>query len=192
MSNRRRASLFETQKEKVDTTKKPNSHPWILQLFEKYDVNGDGSISHKEFKQLCFDMGYHLTDEELLLDMALLDTNGDGGIEFKEFSQWWKSDHRFKQLQLSPEELETLHKIAKDFQRYDKDKSGRIDVKEFKLLYNDLVKNNVTTKSLFDTLAELDLNKDGHVTFNEYVHWSLKEKQKLQNPPSKGQSLQAL
>jgi Ca2+-binding EF-hand superfamily protein len=52
--------------------------------FDKYDINKDGGISPKEFRQLCADMGYFLTPAEIELDLKLLDTDGNGSIGFPE------------------------------------------------------------------------------------------------------------
>lgn len=81
--------------------------------------------------------------------------------------------------------------------RFDKDHSGCIDVREFRLLYADLVKRGMTRKTLAGTLEvlvwfvepsyakpfltclssqELDHNRDGKVSFNEYVDWVLTQR----------------
>ncbi|KAJ3015227.1 UNVERIFIED_CONTAM: hypothetical protein HDU68_012825 [Siphonaria sp. JEL0065] len=54
------------------------------QLFDRYDHDGSGSISISEFKSLCYDMGYFLTDQELALDVKLLDADGNGTLSYDE------------------------------------------------------------------------------------------------------------
>ena len=53
-------------------------------LFDKYDTDGSGCISIIEFRKLCYDMGYFLTDKELELDVQILDVDGDGEINYEE------------------------------------------------------------------------------------------------------------
>ncbi|KAJ3393194.1 Calcium-dependent secretion activator 2 [Entophlyctis sp. JEL0112] len=119
-------------------------------------------------------MGYFLTDQELSLDIKLLDVDGNGTLSYDEFIKWWKKDDRFLSLQLNEEEIEKLNKYLAHFKRFDKDGSGIIDIREFKSLYADLVKRKLAKKSLMATMQDLDFNKDGKVSFNEYVQWALK------------------
>ena len=53
-------------------------------LFDKYDTDGSGCISILEFRKLCYDMGYFLTEKELELDVQILDVDGDGEISYEE------------------------------------------------------------------------------------------------------------
>ncbi|KAI9202552.1 uncharacterized protein BJ171DRAFT_513400 [Polychytrium aggregatum] len=154
--------------------------PMARIMFEKYDIDGSGSISIHEFRKLCYDLGYYLSDKELEIDIKLLDVNGDREITYDEFIKWWMSDHRFKMLQLTPEDYVQLQKACQDFQKFDKDDSGCIDIREFRGLYNDLVKKNMAPSSLTATLQQIDTNKDGKVSFNEYVYWLVEGRL---NPP---------
>ncbi|KAI9351766.1 hypothetical protein DFJ73DRAFT_830795 [Zopfochytrium polystomum] len=140
-------------------------------VFDKYDIDGSGSISVAEFRRLCYDMGYFMSDKELVIDVKMLDVDGDGEISYEEFIKWWRKDDRFKGLQLEEHQYEKLAGYLQDFKRFDKDGSGIIDVREFKSLYVDLVKKKLASKSLMATLQEIDVNKDGKVSFNEYVSW---------------------
>ncbi|KAJ3087909.1 Calmodulin [Physocladia obscura] len=129
------------------------------QLFDRYDNDGSGSISISEFRNLCYDMGYFLTDEELALDIKLLDADGNGTLSYDEYGG--KKTIGF---------LDCNYLIK----RFDKDGSGIIDIREFKNLYIDLVKRKMAKKSLMATLQDIDTNRDGKVSFNEYVQWALK------------------
>ena len=87
-------------------------------LFQRYDKNNSGKLNEKEFRQLCRDLGYHLTQEEVDLDMKLLDLNGDGRIGYHEFIKWWKSENRFQKLQWGPERLKLIHELSEKFAQY--------------------------------------------------------------------------
>ncbi|KAJ3062142.1 hypothetical protein HDU98_001959 [Podochytrium sp. JEL0797] len=148
-------------------------------LFARYDADNSGSINAQELKNLCYDMGYFLSNEEVQMDLRILDLDGSGAITYDEFIQWWKNQDRFHSLQLSPDEMERLQKYSTLFKKYDSDNSGTIDIREFKSLYIDLAKQKLVKKSLMAAMRDLDVNNDGKVSFNEFVVWSLKAE-----PPS--------
>jgi hypothetical protein len=58
-------------------------------VFAKYDANDDYKLERNEFKKLCDDADFTLTDEEVKAGMAMLDKNGNGFVEFDEFATWW-------------------------------------------------------------------------------------------------------
>ncbi|TPX74912.1 hypothetical protein CcCBS67573_g03834 [Chytriomyces confervae] len=160
----------------------------VRSTFAQYDRNGDGAISIDEFKNLCYEMGYHLKPEELMMDLRILDLDGSGAITYDEFIAWWKREDRFKMLQIDARTMTRLKVYVDTFKKYDRDASGGIDIREFKNLYMDLIKRKIIVKkSLVAAMQELDGNRDGCISFNEYVVWSLNhcdlETQSAKNPP---------
>ncbi|KAJ3236514.1 hypothetical protein HDU78_004607 [Chytriomyces hyalinus] len=160
----------------------------VRSTFAQYDRNGDGAISIDEFKNLCYEMGYHLKPEELMMDLRILDLDGSGAITYDEFIAWWKREDRFKMLQIDARTMTRLKVYVDTFKKYDRDASGGIDIREFKNLYMDLIKRKIIVKkSLVAAMQELDGNRDGCISFNEYVVWSLNhcdlETQSVKNPP---------
>lgn len=165
-------------------------------VFKKYDKDGNG-ISASEFKFLCYDLGHHLTDEEISVAMKVLDANGSGVIEYPEFLKWWRDSDKWGKLSLDEDQLKIMNQASTYFAYFDKanamskysdsyqDKSGVINRTEFEALHKDLVKHRLTTKSLEDCLADLDSNgywdsnniskltcdRDGKIGFNEYIDW---------------------
>ncbi|KAI9344329.1 hypothetical protein BDR26DRAFT_932806 [Obelidium mucronatum] len=156
----------------------------IRKTFNQYDKDKNGSICATEFKQICYDMGYFLSDEEVQMDIKLLDLDGSGAITYDEFIKWWQRDDRFKMLQFGPEEMERLDTFTKLFKKYDNDKSGCIDIREFKSLFVDLSKKKLVNKSLMAAMRDLDANNDGKVSFNEFVTWSIRN-EPLSRTPSR-------
>lgn len=60
------------------------------------------------------------------------------------------------------------------FKHFDSDSSGSIDSKEFEHLHADLVKNGLTTLECAKCLQDLDTDRDGEISFNEYVDWLIR------------------
>ncbi|KAJ3268726.1 hypothetical protein HDV01_002330 [Terramyces sp. JEL0728] len=147
-------------------------------IFDKFDRDGSGKINNKEFKHLCFSMGYNLTDQEVDINMKLLDLSGDGQIERKEFMKWWRQNNKFSQLHWNSERLKLLEAFTEKFKTYDKDNSNTIDHKEFKELHRGLLEENLTTLPLDLCIKELDSNNDGKIVFYEYVRFMVNKDQK--------------
>jgi Ca2+-binding EF-hand superfamily protein len=57
----------------------------VLAAFERFDLNGDGSIDAHEIKIVMAEVGTPLTDLEVDEMIAKADLNGDGLIDFQEF-----------------------------------------------------------------------------------------------------------
>jgi Ca2+-binding EF-hand superfamily protein len=87
-------------------------------IFQKYDKDRSGKLERGEFQKMCMSMGYHLTKEELDLDMKLLDLNGDGKIGYSEFVAWWKTENRFANLQWTADRLKLIDTLGESFQKY--------------------------------------------------------------------------
>eukprot|EP01104_Vermistella_antarctica_P005898 TRINITY_DN16644_c0_g1_i1.p1 TRINITY_DN16644_c0_g1~~TRINITY_DN16644_c0_g1_i1.p1 ORF type:complete len:184 (-),score=50.01 TRINITY_DN16644_c0_g1_i1:48-545(-) len=150
------------------------SVPLSRSVFDKYDEDESGGLSNKEFQAMCYDLGYHLTDEEVTLAVVTLDKDGSGVVEYNEFIDFWRTDKRFQKLHLSEEELSTLRQCSAYFKYFDKDHSGTLDLEEFKSCHADLLKNNMTTKDLESAIADLDQDGNGSISFNEYVEWLIR------------------
>jgi len=112
---------------------------------------------------------YRLTND-LQGAVKKLDKNNDKMISFDEFSSWWQSDQRFQKLQGKGDKVENW---CKCFKQFDKNQSGVLEGEEIKQLHAELSKKGITDKSLEAFTAEIDTNKNGNITFNEYVDWLL-------------------
>mmetsp|Transcript_7936 Transcript_7936/g.13319 ORF Transcript_7936/g.13319 Transcript_7936/m.13319 type:complete len:200 (+) Transcript_7936:17-616(+) len=64
----------------------PQEQTALLKSFKNYDLNGDGTMDQKEFKNILIDLGYRkITDEKVKEMLADQDKNGDGVISWEEF-----------------------------------------------------------------------------------------------------------
>lgn len=61
--------------------------------FNKFDMDGSGSICIAEFGHACQAIGKVFANEDELQEtMGRFDMSGDGDISFNEFLDWWKED----------------------------------------------------------------------------------------------------
>ncbi|CAF3108278.1 unnamed protein product, partial [Rotaria sp. Silwood2] len=88
-------------------------------------------------------MGYFLSDIQLDWANTFIDKDGNGYISYKEFSLWWKNPLRFDHLLLSDEQLNKLCQITELFRSYDNKNQGQLDKKQFKELFQELIKRNI-------------------------------------------------
>jgi len=140
-------------------------------LFHKYDVHHSGSITVAEFKDLCYDLGHFLSNEQAAIAVKMIDRDGNGTIEYNEFMKWWRSENKWGKLELDEKQLGALQRASTYFRFFDKHKEGSLNKQEFQSLHADLLKNKFTTKNLEQCLQDLDENNDGKIQFNEYIDW---------------------
>src|SRR3990167_11529803 len=140
-------------------------------VFRKYDVDGSGTISLAEFKNVCYDLGHFMTEEELNIAYKLIDNNLDGSLSLDEFASWWKKTSRWQFLKLNDEEKEILHIVAIHFKNCDSDASGSVDKQEFSRLYSDLFACGFTSKPEQLCWEDIAHKSPFQLKFNEYLEW---------------------
>ena len=138
----------------------------LRSFFMKYDKQGKNYLDNKELQELFqYDLG--LTKEQAETYTYLLDKNGDAKICYDEFCAWLKSDERFKNVN-DKSRYHFVRKAVELFKKYDKDKSGALERKEFAKL----VKESGGKKSIVNkALKELDLDNNGVISFQEFLWW---------------------
>lgn len=150
-----------------------NTKPLVMIVFEKYDTDKSGFITHNELRNMCYDLGHYLTDGEMAMAIHKLDLNGDRKISFEEFRNWWRLIDRFSIFSLSESQTKLLSNAIEYFRYFDRNNNGSIDHQEFKSLHNDLIKNGYSNylTNENDDFKKLDTNKNGTICFNEYIGW---------------------
>lgn len=73
----------------IAMTDEPPGNAYLLELFERFDANGDGLVDKTEFRRILHVLGDEPSDEVLSLEFTTIDSNGDGMVDFEEFRQWW-------------------------------------------------------------------------------------------------------
>jgi Ca2+-binding EF-hand superfamily protein len=110
---------------------------WSMrEIFNKFDSDGSGYLNGEEIDGLAAKLNMKLSIEEM-------DVDGDGTISYPEFETWWR--------------------MRREYDTYDKDGSGSLNVDEVKIIAKRL-------KVSID-FAEMDIDGDGKVSYLEFVSW---------------------
>lgn len=138
----------------------------LKSLFQKYDVNDDGSLNKDELYALM-ENEFGLTVDQINAYHWVLDKNGDGRLSFEEFKCWMVSDERFRCVDDTSRFMLMISAIEL-FEKYDTDKNRTLDRSEFKLLFLDC---GGKIENLSVALSFLDKDKNGVISFYEFLKW---------------------
>ena len=72
--------------------KKGAKHVSVRRPFERFDVNGDGRVSRREFQRCLRSLGLNLPDADVRALIRRYDTNGDGQVSYHEFAKLMELD----------------------------------------------------------------------------------------------------
>ena len=75
---------------RFNLTKNSMSTDDIINAFEIFDRNHDGTISINEFKHILMDLGQKLSEDEVEEIFQDIDFNEDGKINYREFVEFWQ------------------------------------------------------------------------------------------------------
>ncbi|KAF5777215.1 putative EF-hand domain pair protein CML [Helianthus annuus] len=142
-----------------NTTPPVISHEQELeQVFNKFDVNGDGKISSSELGSIMGSMGHQPTPEELENMIMQVDADGDGFIDLKEFIELNTKDVDSNEL---------LENLKEAFLVFDVDKNGSITADELQKVLGSLGEE-CTVGECRKMIAGVDQDGDGMISFDEF------------------------
>ena len=75
---------------RFNLTKNSMSTDDIINAFEIFDRNHDGTISINEFKHILMDLGQKLSEKEVEEIIQDIDFNEDGKLNYREFVEFWQ------------------------------------------------------------------------------------------------------
>ena len=81
---------------------------------------------------------------------------------------------RFAWLALDDQQREDLYTALDQFDSYDEDGDGLLSEAEFEELHSDLQAAGYDVRRLRDDFDDLDLDKSGKASFNEYANWIIR------------------
>ncbi|XP_062111236.1 probable calcium-binding protein CML16 [Humulus lupulus] len=133
----------------------------LKQIFARFDMDADGSLTHLELAALLRSLGLKPTGDQLHAMLANIDANGNGAIEFEELVQAILPD-------INDEVLVNQDQLLEIFRSFDRDGNGYITAAE---LAGSMAKmgHPLTYRELTDMMREADTNNDGVLSFNEFA-----------------------
>ena len=146
-------------------------------IFSKFDKNGDGSLGFYEFTQALAIMGISdVSARDITLVIQDLDTDKDGSISMAEFADKLSMSLEMLQTRIN---LKFYRKIKKFlvtrgkrlvdlFALFDYDRSASLSKREFYRMIGSFA-ISVHDEDVDDLFYEIDTNRDGVVSFMEFV-----------------------
>ena len=135
-------------------------HPLVVKhyttSFRAMDQNEDGFITAPDFIQTAHENGIEMSEAEAAELLQMLDFDGDGNFSISDFVAA-SIDRKFCS--------EELARLA--FDHFDVQKDGIITVLDLIKAFQRGTKE-YTDEEIQDILEEVDLNKDGKITFQEF------------------------
>jgi len=163
----------------------------LRKMFEEADVDGSNTLSLSEFKGLMNRAELGLSKKELRALLAEADVNSDGEIDYAEFVplateivqgmyarmemermqkvEAVEAEEDAKYMLLHGLTREELMEIIKDvFTKADTDRSGALDIKEFKKCLED-ADLGLTKREINWLLVNADIDGDGQISYEEFA-----------------------
>jgi len=144
----------------------------LKKLFQDFDVNGDGTLTFEEMKRgidRCQDSHQKKTGVDFLKLFEEIDTDGSGSVDYTEFLASSLDRQRYTQEAV----------LWKAFKSFDVDGSGAISSSELHQVLNQESVGKILKKTVDELEAlvtEVDLDGDGEIDFDEFLHMMRAEK----------------
>ncbi|XP_047323466.1 probable calcium-binding protein CML16 [Impatiens glandulifera] len=132
------------------------------EIFERFDMDSDGSLTHLELVALLRSLGIKPTSgDQIHRLLANIDSNSNGLVEFDELIDAIIPD-------VNEEVLINRDQLMEIFQSFDRDGNGYITTAELAKQMSKMG-HSLTFKELSDLMTDADANGDGVISFNEFA-----------------------
>ncbi|KAM4087732.1 hypothetical protein ACB094_07G017800 [Castanea mollissima] len=138
----------------------------VEKIFNKFDKNGDGKISHDDLNDVLHALGSQMTSAEVSCIMSEIDKDGDGFISLDEFTNFYMDGST------TPES--STQELRGAFDLYDLDKNGLISANELQEVLSRLGEK-YTLVECSKMISSFDTDGDGHVNFEEFKNMMKKD-----------------
>ncbi|KAL7603364.1 hypothetical protein Lser_V15G18589 [Lactuca serriola] len=133
----------------------------LREIFTRFDLDKDGSLTHLEVAALLRSLGLKPTGEQIHKLFKNMDSDGSGTVEFNELVSAMSSQ------MMSEDILINQHELMQIFQSFDRDGSGFITPAE---LAKSMTKMGqpLTYRELSEMVRNADTDGDGVISFKEF------------------------
>merc|ERR1711871_85902 len=131
----------------------------LLEVFNVFDVSGDGEVDEHELGDLMQALGIDLDKEEKAQLMKEFDEDNSGSISFDEFFLYM----RRRQSPTDPQKL-----VEDIFSVLDADGSGEVSTQEFTDVIQGLG-TGMTENDIRGLVREIDTSGDGSISIKEFA-----------------------
>ncbi|KAL7526984.1 hypothetical protein ACHAXR_001745 [Thalassiosira sp. AJA248-18] len=138
----------------------------LKEAFSMFDIDGDGTITLVELKEVMKSLGQNPTEKELTQMIKSVDDNGDNEIDFEEFLILMSSK--------KPSSSDPDKELKDAFAVFDADNSGSISRSELKKLMKNLGQT-LSDAELDAMMDEVDTDGNGEIDFAEFKTMMVRE-----------------
>lgn len=138
----------------------------LRSIFKELDENGDGTLSYEEIKK-GFKKYYSdekIAEKELEEIIKRIDQDNNACIEYEEFIR----------ATVNLDILLTEENLKLAFAHFDKDNSGTLTPDEIKIALGLIEKEGDENDVIKKIIAEIDINGDGNICFEEFKELMIK------------------
>ncbi|XP_042479070.1 probable calcium-binding protein CML16 [Macadamia integrifolia] len=148
------------------TTNQANQRKQLREIFARFDMDSDGSLTLLELAALLRSLGIKPTGDQIHNLLANMDSNGNGSVEFEELVNAILVPDQMEQQE--EEILINQEQLLEVFRTFDRDGNGYITPAE---LAGSMAKmgHPLTYRELTEMMREADSNGDGVISFNEFA-----------------------
>jgi len=140
-----------------------------------FDVNGDGTITNEEFRQVLEEMvGEPCPDEDWFEFIGKVDYDGSGTISFEEFLYalfLWFADEDEDEDDDEKDEVDTAFALLKSrFKEADSEGKEVVNHTQFKKVLDKFSPGKISEDTLDRIYRGLDTPKNKNITFKQYLY----------------------
>ena len=131
-------------------------------IFNRFDLDSDGSLTQLELAALLRSLGVKPTGDQIHHLLDNMDVNGNGSIEFEELVAALGAEMAEAQILINQEQLLEV------FRSFDRDGNGYITPSE---LAGSMAKmgHPLSYRELCDMMRTADTDGDGQISFSEFA-----------------------
>lgn len=145
----------------MGSTLQPEQIQQLRDIFSRFDMDSDGSLTHLELAALLRALGLKPTGDQIHWLLDNMDSNGNGSIEFDELIDAVLPA-------MTPQTQVDQDQLMEVFRSFDRDGNGFITAAE---LAQSMAKmgHPLTFQELTEMFREADTDGDGLISFSEFT-----------------------